>query len=430
MKRFYILMLIFFFLQGCSEVSTNKPEANSSADGEDSVDTIDNGVDDMNTVDNTAIDSLCISALSSGSVVNQTLNPLQAIIATTAADFSSGAHSVLSADANNGFNTLNNLVPTGSDLTVAVFGNHFYRIERAFSGNNITKFAINNPQVPIWQYSVNDPASAVVANPHDMVFVSETKAYVLRYDSTKAWIVNPSATQESDFKIGEIDLSAYGGINGIPDMDSAVIVNGKLFITLQRLEGPTFQPDNISYLAVIDINTDQEIDVGITGDALKGIPLQTRNPTKIIYHEGANKIFVQSSGSTLAPLVYVSGIESIHPTTYVSRLILDDGDELSHPFGIIFKMALASPDVLYFVGYKGFRDTTLYVMNLTTEEILETKVAPLLNGDISELTADRYGRVWVGDNANATVRIIDTNTCEEIGAVSTNLNPAKIVFSQ
>ncbi len=449
MKKMTVLLLLHLFLvQACSQTSTNKPPeasgdntassveevasddeaennttgTNAGSAGADEPVTPDNSPGSSNVVD----DPLCIST--GLSVSGQT--PVRAVIATTAVDFSSGAHAIVTSDSTGELTALNNLVPTASDITVATYGEHFYRIERAFAGNNITKFSFANPQLPVWQFSVNDPASAVLSNPHDMVFVSETKAYVLRYGSTKAWIVNPSATQESDFKIGELDLSAYGGVNGIPDMDSAVIANGKLFITLQRLEGPSFQPDNVSYVAVFDITTDQEIDAGISGDTLKGIPLLARNPTNILYDSNRGKIYVQSSGSTLPPLKYVSGIETIDVTTYASELILDDGDETDHPYGVIYQIALASSDVLYFVGYDGFRNNTLYVMDLETSRILPSKIGALISGDIASLATDALGRIWVGDNANASIRVIDTLNCEEVVAVSTNLNPAKIVFAQ
>ncbi|HHJ34581.1 MAG TPA: hypothetical protein ENJ87_02335, partial [Gammaproteobacteria bacterium] len=151
-----------------------------------------------------------------------------AIIATVAADFSSGAHSVISKDGNGDRISLNELLPTASDITVAAFRKNFYRIERAFAGNNITKFSSSDPQTPVWQFSTNDAGSAILSNPHDMVFVSETKAYVLRYGTSTAWIVNPSAQTEAEFKTGELDLSAYADADGVPEMDSGVVVDGRL----------------------------------------------------------------------------------------------------------------------------------------------------------------------------------------------------------
>ena len=44
-------------------------------------------------------------------------------------------------------------------------------------------------------------------------------------------------------------------------------------------------------------------------------------------------------------------------------------------------------------------------------------------------TVDGEGLLWVSDSANATVHIIDPVTDTEVDALSTNLNPDKIVFA-
>ena len=350
-----------------------------------------------------------------------------AIVATSAADYSSGAHAVISKDDNGDRIAFNDLFPTGSDLTVAAYGQHFYRIERAFSGNNITKFSSSDPQTPIWQYSTNDPAVAVASDPHDMVFASETKAYVLRYGSNKMWIVDPSAETEANFKIGEIDLSAYADSDGVPEMDGGVVVDGNLYITLQRLDN--FAVTQIAYVAIFDVTTDEEIDANIAGDSLKGIPLQTRNTTNIVYEPISNAIFVQGSGSFF-PEEFTGGIEKIDLATLSPTVILDDGDAVIHPYGLITEMAVVSDTILYFVGYAGYTDNTLYKLDLSTAEISATAVPSLINGKMSNLTADNEGLLWVSDSANATVRIIDPATDTEIDALSTNLNPEKIVFAK
>ncbi|NOQ88587.1 MAG: hypothetical protein GQ550_06645, partial [Gammaproteobacteria bacterium] len=348
-------------------------------------------------------------------------------ISTVAADFSSGAHSVVSKDDNGERIAFNDLLPTGSDITVAAYGSHFYRIERAFSGNSVTKFSTSEPQTPIWQYSTNDAGSAVLSNPHDMIFVSETKAYVLRYGSNTMWIVDPSAESEDKFKIGEIDLSSYDDADGVPEMDSGVIVDGKLYVTLQRLDN--FAVTQTPYVAIFDVITDEEIDANIAGDSLKGIPLQTRNPTNIVYEQASNVIFVQGSGSFF-PVEYTSGVEKIDLSTLSATVILDDGDDVRHPYGLVSELAVVSDTILYFVGYDGFTDNTLYRLDLSTAEITATSVTSLINGQMANLTVDSEGLLWVSDSANATVRIIDPQTDTEVDALFTNLNPEKIVFAE
>lgn len=408
LKQKMLFPVIFLLLQACSETSTNKQ-----------VEPV------VPPVESTPLASLCDST-----ATISTFTPVTAIAATTDPNFISGAHAVITGDANGQFSSVNDLRATGGDLTIATYGSHFYIIERQNGGNNITKYAINDPQTVIWQYSTNESASpAVLSNPYAMIFVSETKAYVLRYNKTIAWIVNPSATSDADFKIGEIDLSAYGAGDGTPEMAAGFVADGKLYIVLQRLEGATQQVENDAYIAVFDVATDQEIDVSIPGDTLKGIPLTVRNPTSISYQAATNELFVQASGSFF-PMSYVGGIEKIKLADYTRTLVLDDGDDQSHPYGLITSLALVSPDLLYFVGYESYSVNTLYAMNLNTKAISAVNVSQLLGGQIQDLAIDPQGLLWVSDNANATVRILNPLSCEEIDAVSTNLNPAKIVFAQ
>jgi len=386
---------------------------------------------------NTKLISLLLSLLTLASCTQDSTNfsiiaDKAAIVATIAADYSSGAHAVISKDANGVRIATNDLLPTGSDITLAANGTDFYRIERAFAGNNITKFSGSDAQTPIWQYSTNDAGSAVLSNPYDMIFVSETKAYVLRYGTGVAWIVNPSAATEAEFKIGELDLSAYDA-DGVPDMSTAVVANGRLYIAMQRMEFWT--PTQNSYVAIFDINTDQEIDANIGGDTLKGIPLLTRNAGKIIFEPVSNSIFVQSSGYihwSGNTYEFTGGIEKIDLATLTTTVVLDDGDDLdlvaAHPYGSITQLAMVSNDVIYFVGYFGAFDQTLFKLNLLSNEITPTGVVSLVNGQISGLSVDSQGLLWVSDSANATVRVIDPATGDEVDALYTNLNPEKVVF--
>ncbi|WP_373497933.1 hypothetical protein [Desulfococcus sp.] len=97
-----------------------------------------------------------------------------------------------------------------SDITVAAYQNFFYRIER-FQADNVTKFDISAPDKPIWQFSTNDPGDTGSSNPYDLLFVSAEKAYLLRYGATRAWIVNPSATDASGFKVWRRALTPTPG---------------------------------------------------------------------------------------------------------------------------------------------------------------------------------------------------------------------------
>jgi hypothetical protein len=372
----------------------------------------------------------------------------EAVIATAAADYSSGAHSVATVDQVKKRGVMqrkikNNLAPTISDITVAAHGEYFYRIER-FNSDNIAKFSFKNPRRPLWQFSTMDAGDVESSNPHDMVFASDEKAYVLRFGSTKAWIVNPNATRHQNrrnsiqFKQGELDLSAYGDSDGVPEMHCGVIANGKLFIVLQRLDSDNgWVPSNTPYLAVFDAETNEEIDTGMDSGGLKGIPLPVLRPYSICYLEANNTVYVQGVGSWPGfgdpAYDYTGGIAAVDPETYAARMVLDDGTEADHPYGAISGMAIASPEIGYFVGYDGWGDNTLYRFNPTTGEVLGEVGQGLSHINIAGWdtlagTPDRNGMLWICDATNGRILILDTVTSEVEEQLSTSLNPIKVVF--
>ena len=364
-----------------------------------------------------------------------------AVVATAAADYSSGAHAVVSVDPAGGPRSVqNNLLPTVSDIIVAAYGHYFYRIER-YQADNLTKFDIAAPSTPIYQYSVLGSDETGSANPHAMIFLNAQKAYLLRYEKATAWIVNPSATTESAFKIGELDLSAYADSDGIPEMESGVIVNGKLFITLQRLDQNNgWVPSNTAYAAVFDTATDTEIDTGIANsDGVKGIPLPVKNPTAIQYLAATNTVYLQAVGDygsswTGRDPDYSGGIVTIDPSTYAVSMLVDDGDADSHPYGNIAGMAVVSADKGYFIGYADSGDNTLYGFSPATGAVTGPVHADLAGKNIAGMQSgnqtDQNGMLWVCNQTDAQVIVLNTadNTIDE--TISTNLNPIMVAFAE
>ena len=362
----------------------------------------------------------------------------KAVVVTAAADYSSGAHSVIDVNPVGGPRTAsNNLLPTISDLAVAAHGQYFFRMER-YESDSITKFHINAPTTPVSQFSTLDDGATGSNNPHDLIFVSETKAYLLLYESAKAWIVNPSATTQAEFKTGELDLSPYADSDGIPEMHTGALVGNKLFIALQRLDRDnSWAASNTSYLAVFDTTTDTEIDTGTANDdGVSGIALPVRNPATLEYLAESNLVYVQGSGIfesswSGTPADYSGGICAVDPNTYVVSMILDDGDDESHPYGNFSGIALVSPTKGYFIGYAGWGDNSLYSFNPTTGEVYGA-VAGLQNINMVAMTraayVDENKMVWVCNATDARVDILNpaTDTIDE--SVSTELNPQAIAF--
>lgn len=379
--------------------------------------------------------SLCLAVSWGGISVAQEIQT--AVVSTTAADYSSGAHSVISVDPAGGPRTYqNNLLPTISDISVFSYGSYFFRIER-YGADNVAKFHIDNPATPIWQYSTLDNPGDPTSNPHDLIFLDDQKAYLCRYGTTKAWIVNPSATTEAEFKIGELDLSAYGDQDGIPEMDNGIIVDGKLFIAMQRSNRNDNWAKNTAYIAIFDTATDTEIDAGIPNDAdVPGIQLPAKNPGAILYDAETHTIYVQCAGVIGSAYFgtenqYVGGIVALDPDTYETTIIVDDGDENDHPYGIIVGMALVSSTKGYFIGYEAWGDNTLYSFNPSTGTV-GAAVSGFehigIGGMESGAYADKNNMIWVCNQSEARIDILDTATDTIDESIGTNLNPSKVVF--
>ncbi|GBC59819.1 hypothetical protein DENIS_0760 [Desulfonema ishimotonii] len=358
-----------------------------------------------------------------------------AISVNAAADYSSGAHSVIDVNPMGGPRSVqNDLLPTISDLGVAGFDRYFYRMER-YMGDNITKFDVENPVTPIWQYSTLDDGETASSNPHALIFASPEKAYLLRYGTAKAWIVNPSATTAAEFKIGELDLSAYADEDGIPEMTSGVIVNGRLFILLARLNRNDSWAPKQAYIAVFDIATDTEIDTGTGNDiGVGGIALPMTNPGTIQYISENGMIYIGCQGGyesswSGTPAEYTGGILGLNPMSYALTTVLDDGDDANHPYGNISGMAVVSPEKGYFIGYAGYGDNTLYTFNPTTGAVTGTVAADLENKNIVALSVDQNGYLWAGNGTDANLTIINPTNDTVDEKVGTNLNPLALAFA-
>ena len=353
-----------------------------------------------------------------------------AVSADAAPDFSSGAYSVISFDSSyQNITAQNDLLPTVSDIIVRAYGKYFYPIER-YKRDNIAKFDINDPSANIWQYSVGDGSS----NVHDMVFVSGQKAYLLRYGKDKIWIVNPSATTEDQFKIGEIDLSAYADADGVPEMESGIIVGNRLFVLLQRLDRDNNWAPQVSYVAVIDTDTDTEIDTGVPNDlGVKGIPLPIKNVHSIKYLDG--RIYIQGIGRYASsysgtPAEYSGGIVVMDPDTYEVSMLVDDGNDTDHPYGNIVDMTVDSQTRGYFIGYKAWGDSNLYAFNPSTGAVTGPVVDPLKDKNLSCLAVDENGYLWVGDSTDAKIVIVNPADNSIVANVNTDLDPQYIAFAE
>ena len=332
---------------------------------------------------------------------------------------------------------------TTSDLRVETDGTNLFQLGR-LDLNSLTKFDKNDTSAVGFQYSVNGEETNV--NPHDVVFASETKAYVLRYESPTIWIVNPSATSEEEFKIGELDISAYdpdtADEDTSPKATSGVIVDGKLYVLIQRLTG--FSPIEQGYVAVFDVETDSEINTEQgAADNVNGIPLGSLNPTNIRYNAATDEIYVTGRGNIFVQYnmlpgdPYSGGLFAIDNATYTVSQYLDDGDAATNNgMGFIERTLVVGDEKGYVSLYAaeepaaGVNRSVLHTFNLATGVIGEP-VAALDGKTVASLTMGNDGYVWVGvSNADAPgfVRLNPQDDTAVGSFIPTALSPLNLVF--
>lgn len=355
-----------------------------------------------------------------------------AVVATRAPDFGSGAISLV--EAQTPFTARNNLPPSEtSDILVRSGGDHYFVIQR-FGTDRILRFADDDPNTPVYSYSTQDPDDTESSNPADLLILSPTKAYLLRYGSDALWIVNPSAASEAEFKIGEIDLSAYDP-DGIPEMTAGVIKQGILYVLMQRLEN--FFPTRNGYVAIIDTATDQQIDTGVANpDDLPGIELPLRNPGQVLSNPGNDDLVILSGGGvdpvTFDPL-FNGGILRFHTVSYDTDLLVDDGEADSPPFGQFTDLAITATDRAYFVGSQGFFGTQTLFRFDPTGNAAPVPVGVAQDIGIGTLAADSQRRLWLGRTETATpgLTVLDASGQTETvieDLIDTVLTPINIDF--
>ena len=115
-----------------------------------------------------------------------------------------------------------------------------------------------------------DVSTGFYSNPHDVIAVSPTKAYVTRYERNEAPTADPADHDDGDDLLiidpsipsitGRIDLSSYAV--AVPDAaiqarpDRALLIDGTLYVALSNLSGD-FQAAGTGRLVAIDAATDQ-----------------------------------------------------------------------------------------------------------------------------------------------------------------------------
>lgn len=300
-----------------------------------------------------------------------------------------------------------------SDFALSADGQYFYRLGR-YLADSITKYSIKKPTEAIYTHSTL--GSDADSNPYGLLTVDDENAYLLRYGSSELWHVNPSEEYSELFVKTKIDLSEYAFGDNIPEMSAGVIVDGKLYITLQNLDESLFPQKKA---IVIVLNTDNNKVESV-------IELKTDNPSDIQYNKAANALFVVSAGQSISyPSAHIdSGIEKINLDNLKTEVIFAGTADYSAS-----ELAIVNEEKAYISLYYEWENSKVFELNLKTGS-LGDEIDPTIAGIGVSGLAIAKGMLWVSiaDATNPRIGLYSLFDNSHIEDLRTEFNPEKVVF--
>jgi DNA-binding beta-propeller fold protein YncE len=291
--------------------------------------------------------------------------------------------------------------PIHADAVVRVAGERVFVVNR-FLGDNLQVLDPARGLATVLQCSTG-PGS----NPHDVALVGPRKAYVTRYDGRELWIVDPGAASCAGFRLGTIDLAAFGDADGLPEMDQMALVGDRLFVSLERLDrARRFAPAGRSRLAVIDTASDAVVDtIELTGANAFG------DASGLVREPGTGKLVVAEAGNITR--TGDGGLERVDPATLTAEGFFVTEDDLG---GNIADFVLVSPTKGYAIVLDEQLHNRLVAFDpsarvVTRRLLVRTEYLP----DIA-LAPD--GMLWLADDGlpSPGIRIFDPLTDRQLTA--------------
>lgn len=337
-------------------------------------------------------------------------------------DFTTGSYSAIDLDTLTATNDIpaNPAAVIHSDCNVKYFNGKIYLVNR-LGADNITVLDVDALETVVNQFSVGNGA-----NPYDIAFISDTKAYVALYASNELLVVDPTDT--GDEIKARIDLSTYvdaQDTDGIVEANSLTIVGDYLFVSMQRMDMNTYAVPGTSVIAVINTDDNALVDVDDSTDGTQGIVLTGKNPQFMSYDPTLNKLLVSETGSYFAA---DGGIEIVDPYTFSAEgFVLEEGDDVGNamgPFVVIGNKLYAA----IAVGY-GNPVVMEFQYNAGANSFGKIKDIFTATAYLPSLSADGFNRLIIPDRnlTNPGVRFYDT-AAETLGdPVYVGLPPKEVV---
>jgi len=311
------------------------------------------------------------------------------------------------------------LAPVHSDAIARVYGGLVYVVNRLYA-DNIQVLDPSDGFATVRQFSVG-PGT----NPKDIAFLTDTRAYVSRYETPWLLEIDPSVGAIVD----SIDLSVFADGDGLPESATMAVVGDYLYVAIQRIDRDYYWlPEAPSWLAVIDTRTNSLVDVDAVAPGTQGIELAATNPyTDILIGDDGTTLYVGESGTWTA---LDGGIEAVDTTTFTT---------LGH---IITEAELGGNLEDFTLPVDGRAHAAISVLSPSAEafcvafdwdagELLETVWRP---GEWSVPDIELHpgtGQLFVADRTYAApgVRVFDASTGSQLaGLLDVGLPPHDLVL--
>ncbi len=256
------------------------------------------------------------------------------------------------------------------------------------------------------------------SNPHDIAF-SGGRAFVTRYQSTDVRVFTDTLVPLGGVDLGYLaeTTSAGGAPDGLPELSSVYAYNGRVYVTVQRLDRNhpllAYAPSDASYLVEIDAAS-----LTVTGV----FTFQSTNPfgkLKLVNFQGVDHLVISTPARLGFNFAIDGGVEAFNLQTRSFRS------------GFLYSEATAGGDILdvvikndttgyAVVEYADFSISLQRFNPLTGAFIGQLAYYPASFGFFSGLELSPDGRLYAGDVGFTTpgVRIFDTNAGDlQIGLV-------------
>ncbi len=310
------------------------------------------------------------------------------------------------------------LASVHSDAIARVHGGLVYVVNRLYA-DNIQVLDPLDGFSTVRQFSVG-PGT----NPKDIAFVSDTRAYVSRYETSWMLEVDPTTGAITD----SIDLSVFADGDGLPEPATMAVVGDRLFVSIQRIDRDYYWlPVAPSWLAVIDTDTNTLVDVEPGTPGTQGIELTATNPyTDTLVGDDGTTLYVGESGAWNA---LDGGIEAIDITTLTALGFVTTESELG---GNLEDFTLPSNGRAHAaVSIMSPAESFCVAFDWDTGELVETVWRP---GEWSVPDVELHpgtGQLFVADRTYASpgVRVFDAATGSQLaGLLDVGLPPHDLML--